>query len=158
MARLKQETKDKILAEFHIGKSQNWLATKYECSPATVNKICKGVECQHKHKYKHYIDKPFSSSKDGFLYVLYFKDSANSPYYKIGLAKDVKNRIKQHQTSSPFKIYIAICYYVEDMREEEKVLHTQFEESRILGEWFKLNEEDLMKIKERSLRIFTDGI
>lgn len=50
MARLKQETKDKILAEFHIGKSQNWLATKYECSPATVNKICKGVIPKYKEK------------------------------------------------------------------------------------------------------------
>ena len=31
------------MADFHIGKSQNELAKKYEVSPATINKLCKGV-------------------------------------------------------------------------------------------------------------------
>jgi len=158
MARLTQDTKDRILADFHIGKSQNFLAKEYECSPATINKICKGVECQHKHKYKSYINKPFDGDKDGFLYVLYLRDSAGEYFYKIGLAKDLKRRVKEHQTSSPFKIYIAISYYVEDMREEEKELHNIFDDKRILGEWFSLNKKDLEKIKERSLRILIDGI
>lgn len=50
MARLTQETKDKILADFHIGKSQNQLSKDYECSPATINKICKGVTPKYKDK------------------------------------------------------------------------------------------------------------
>ena len=50
MARLTQDTRDKILADFHIGKSQNWLAKNYECSPATVNKLCKGVIPKFKDK------------------------------------------------------------------------------------------------------------
>ena len=50
MARLTEDTKAKILADFHIGKSQNWLAKDYECSPATINKICKGITPKYKEK------------------------------------------------------------------------------------------------------------
>jgi len=54
MARLSKEQtairKNKIIADFHIGKSQNQLAKDYECSPATVNKICKGVIPKYKDK------------------------------------------------------------------------------------------------------------
>lgn len=50
MARLTDTQRDNILADFHIGKSQNELAKKYQCSPATVNKICKGVVPKYKEK------------------------------------------------------------------------------------------------------------
>lgn len=47
MARLNDVQREKILADFHIGKSQNELAKKYEVSPATINKLCKGVIPKH---------------------------------------------------------------------------------------------------------------
>ena len=47
MARLTDDIRQKILADFHTGKSQNFLAKKYEVSPATINKLCKGVEPKH---------------------------------------------------------------------------------------------------------------
>jgi len=50
VARLTDQTRAKILADFHIGKSQNWLAKEYQCSPATVNKLCKGVIPKYKDK------------------------------------------------------------------------------------------------------------
>ena len=54
MARLpikeREERDAKILADFHIGKSQNQLAKDYECSPATINKVCKGIEPKYKDK------------------------------------------------------------------------------------------------------------
>ena len=50
MAKLTDDLKDKILSDFHIGKSQNWLATEYEVSPATINKICKGLTPKYKEK------------------------------------------------------------------------------------------------------------
>lgn len=43
MARLTDEEREKILADFHAGKSQQSLAKKYEVSTATINKLCKGV-------------------------------------------------------------------------------------------------------------------
>ena len=43
MARLTDEQREQIIADWKIGESQNHLAKKYNCSPATVNKLCKGV-------------------------------------------------------------------------------------------------------------------
>ena len=50
MARLTGETRNKILDDFHLGKSQNWLANEYEVSPATINKLCKGLIPKYKDK------------------------------------------------------------------------------------------------------------
>lgn len=50
MARLTEEEKQKIMADFHAGKSQNFLAKKYEVSPATINKLCKGIAPKHVEK------------------------------------------------------------------------------------------------------------
>ena len=50
MARLTDETRAKIVDDFHLGKSQNWLATQYEVSPATINKLCKGLIPKYKDK------------------------------------------------------------------------------------------------------------
>ena len=50
MARLNDEQRKRILADFHTGKSQNELAKMYEVSPATINKLCKGIEPKHADK------------------------------------------------------------------------------------------------------------
>ncbi|RBQ30660.1 hypothetical protein CRU92_10830 [Arcobacter sp. FW59] len=50
MAKLTDDLKDKILSDFHIGKTQNWLATNYNLSPATINKLCKGLTPKYKDK------------------------------------------------------------------------------------------------------------
>lgn len=50
MAKLTDELRSKILDEFHIGKSQNQLAFEYEVSPATINKLCKGLTPKYKEK------------------------------------------------------------------------------------------------------------
>ena len=44
MARLTDDQREKILAQFHAGASQNELAKRFEVSPATINKLCKGIE------------------------------------------------------------------------------------------------------------------
>jgi hypothetical protein len=43
MARLSPEHRDSILQLWRAGESQNALAKRFKCSPATVNGICKGV-------------------------------------------------------------------------------------------------------------------
>lgn len=50
MARLTDEQRGKILADFNIGKSQNELARKYNVSTATINKLCKGLVPKYKEK------------------------------------------------------------------------------------------------------------
>jgi DNA-binding CsgD family transcriptional regulator len=43
MARLSEKERDQILALWKAGKSQNSLALDFNVSPATINKLCKGV-------------------------------------------------------------------------------------------------------------------
>ena len=50
MAKLTDKIRERILSDFNIGKSQNWLANEYELSPATINKICKGLTPKYKDK------------------------------------------------------------------------------------------------------------
>ncbi|OCR99234.1 hypothetical protein A9K75_07870 [Campylobacter fetus subsp. testudinum] len=50
MAKLTEELKEQIIADFHVGKSQNRLAKEYELSPATINKLCKGLEPKYEKK------------------------------------------------------------------------------------------------------------
>jgi uncharacterized protein YjcR len=50
LARLTDDDREKILSDYHIGKSQNELAKKYKCSPATINKLCKGIQPKYKDK------------------------------------------------------------------------------------------------------------
>ncbi len=40
---LNDNDRARIMADYHVGISQNALAIKYEVSPATINKLCKGV-------------------------------------------------------------------------------------------------------------------
>ena len=54
MARLNDDQREKILAQFHAGASQNELAKRFEVSPATINKLCKGIEPKNKHEFSAY--------------------------------------------------------------------------------------------------------
>ena len=44
MAKITNDIKEKILADWKVGVSQNQLAKNYNFSKATINKICKDVE------------------------------------------------------------------------------------------------------------------
>ncbi len=51
MARLTDEQRGLILADFHTGHyTQRELAKRYNCSPRTINKLVKGVEPKHTEK------------------------------------------------------------------------------------------------------------
>lgn len=43
MAKLTEHIRQEILAKYKAGKSQNQLSREYNLSPATINKICKGI-------------------------------------------------------------------------------------------------------------------
>ena len=51
MARLSEESKELILADFHTGQfSQRELAKKYKVSHVTIGKLTKGLTPKHKDK------------------------------------------------------------------------------------------------------------
>ena len=89
-------------------------------------------------------------SKAGFVYVIYMEDSAKERFYKIGMASSFTARFSTHQCASPFDLCVACAYFVGNMRAEESYLHTEFADSRIRGEWFRLSDDDLELIAKRS--------
>lgn len=90
-----------------------------------------------------------SEAVDGFVYVFYI-DAGADRFYKIGIAKHPIQRKAQHQTSLPFALMIACCYFTPNAVGEERYLHAMFTEKRVRGEWFRLDAEDLDVIAMRS--------
>jgi hypothetical protein len=86
----------------------------------------------------------------GYIYVV-FIHTGSEFFYKIGLARNVNERLKGHQTSSPFEVRLAIAYFVPNMRAEEQMLHSLLADKCVRGEWFRLEREDLELIAKRSL-------
>ncbi len=84
MARLTDKDRELILADFHIGKSQNELAKIYEVSPATINKLCKGLI-------------PKNADKVNELTRINIEMAAQSEYEVNAIHKEVDERTKHIQ-------------------------------------------------------------
>lgn len=77
MAKITDDLKDKILSDFHIGKSQNWLATNYNLSPATINKLCKGLKPKYKDKVNDIVSIKSELSKGSEYQAFTFDKEVN---------------------------------------------------------------------------------
>ena len=93
-------------------------------------------------RYKGFTEAAFSSlqnyedSKQGQVYVI--RNPAFPSWCKVGMAIDAEDRLKQYQTSSPYRDYVLVAAWdVEDRREAEKQAHTLLEQHYDRrGEWF----------------------
>ena len=78
-------------------------------------------------------------NEDDYLYIIKVDDS-----YKIGYSSNWAKRLKNYRTHSPtFDITYLIKH--EEAFELETELHNMFRDKRISGEWFDLNEKDIVK-------------
>ena len=82
-------------------------------------------------------------AKRGYVYLI-----RAGVFYKIGIAENLDNRLKAFKTSVPQEIKLIIGRKVKDYRGVERKLHRLFEKKSVKGEWFKLDKEDIKKIKE----------
>lgn len=87
------------------------------------------------------------SNQDVSGYVYLIKSDS---YYKIGVSQDVRQRIKQLGTLPPFDIKLICTIRTDSAYNLESQLHEQFEEKRVNGEWFELEDNDVEYIKELS--------
>jgi hypothetical protein len=90
------------------------------------------------------------TSGPGFVYVA-FIEAEGRALYKVGKSESPLQRIRQHQTSSPFEVKVASIYFTPDMQAEERTLHRLFSEKKVRGEWFALGQEDLQVVGARAL-------
>lgn len=73
---------------------------------------------------------------------------------KIGTTSNLKSRLNALQTSNPTPIRLVHTISVpirQDHREVEKALHTIFENNSVRGEWYKISEQDIERIKLLSI-------
>jgi len=84
-----------------------------------------------------------AQDRHGYIYILKGGD-----YYKIGLSKNVDQRITQISPAMPFEVEIIHIILAEDMYKAEKYLHRIFAEKRANGEWFRLDTSDVELLQQ----------
>ena len=90
-------------------------------------------------------EKEFSTTQipkidEHFVYLML---NRRNGYFKIGKSKNsrtLKNREKTLQSEEPDMIIVGLWIVKENY---EKILHNEFKDKRLRGEWFKLEETDL---------------
>jgi hypothetical protein len=66
----------------------------------------------------------------------------NDGRYKIGIAKNPQQRIRQLQTGNSDKLRLIDAYQSENASKIESALHMQYSYGRTIGEWFDLSVSD----------------
>ena len=88
-----------------------------------------------------------SKSKGAYIYLIKNKDTG---HMKIGIAKDIKQRLKALQTGSVSELEVLSLIYSETPYTLEKNLHNRFASKRLRGEWFNLEGSDIEYIMKLS--------
>lgn len=88
---------------------------------------------------------PNRVKQHGFVYII----QAVSGQYKIGRAKNVQKRLKQLQTASPNTLTLIHTIASNDYEWTELSLHERFDDDRLDGEWFDLDDQSLAWLKSQ---------
>lgn len=92
-------------------------------------------------------------NKLGFVYVF---GSVTDGFYKIGCSDVPVLRMKDFQRSKlPFPVEMIHSIPVDNKVQAEAELHRLYREKRTNGEWFRLNQDDIKKIK--SIKKYVSG-
>ena len=89
------------------------------------------------------------------VYIVHIDDYCLTDIYKIGVSKTPNKRLQSLRTSSPFELNIVHTFVAEPAEEAETQLHAMFEVTRMKGEWFRLNPEQISELKK--IIEFKDG-
>ena len=114
-------------------------------------KVLKKEIPDYEHPSKDYKGGGAENGSDSFdwCYVYLMKDQTNN-YYKIGYSKTPEYRERTLQSEKP--TIEMICYKRLPSRKMadafEKALHNAFADKRIRGEWFNLDDNDVVQIME----------
>jgi hypothetical protein len=78
----------------------------------------------------------------GYVYLI----CAENGLYKIGKAKDIKKRLNPFSVKFPMEWKLVHSFHSDDYSSAEEELHWQYHDKRAVGEWFKLEHEDVEHI------------
>ena len=99
-------------------------------------------------RYKGFEEAAFSSlenykeSAEGEVYII--TNKAWNGWVKVGMAVDAEDRLKNYQTSSPFRDYVLYySYNTDDRRKAESKAHSRLEQLfERNNEWFKCTPQE----------------
>ncbi len=77
---------------------------------------------------------------------LYIIHTSNSNLFKIGITKNIEQRIKQFETGNPFEFTLYDFFETENCRKLESLIHKKIEKNKYRKEWFKLSIEELTEV------------
>ena len=89
-------------------------------------------------------EKKLSKQVSGWIYIY-----KQGEYYKIGKSKDEDCRVKKYITENPEPVELIFKHKVPDYTKTEKDLHKLFKLKNHHSEWFKLDQDDLLTIKQK---------
>lgn len=78
-----------------------------------------------------------------YVYII----SIGGGIYKIGRSIKPSERIASISTASPFSIKLINSFFCNDSRITEQKLHKKYAKQNIRGEWFALNDSELVFLK-----------
>lgn len=88
----------------------------------------------------NYRDYPYDTNKR-YIYIVVCGN-----YTKIGISKNISERMTALQTGNPFPINLVFAKVVEDAENIEKIIHTEYNEFNISGEWFDIEKKQINDI------------
>ena len=84
---------------------------------------------------------------------VYLIQSQEDGYYKIGVSKHPKKRVKQLQTGNSSELKLIESYQSEYANKKERTLHNQLTHCKKEGEWFDMSLPDALSFDEQCKRI-----
>jgi len=83
-----------------------------------------------------------ANGKTGYIYVI-----KSQGFYKIGRTRALGSRLRPYISENPLSIEVVFTFFVYDCMEVERILHLEFESKQERGEWFLLDDSDLVRIQ-----------
>lgn len=78
-----------------------------------------------------------------FVYLLRLGDT---DFYKVGVSKDVQNRIADLQTATPFELRLIGFIEQSDALRVERDIHRALAGRRVRNEWFKSDHDEIVEV------------
>ena len=79
-----------------------------------------------------------------FVYLVHAKDTE---FYKVGISRKPKGRLAGLQTGCPIHLSLILQVKVKHAEAWEEYIHGRLGECKVRGEWFRLDQERLERVK-----------
>ncbi|MES2670191.1 MAG: GIY-YIG nuclease family protein [Pseudomonadota bacterium] len=94
---------------------------------------------------KFQLPEPKEPNTFGYVYLI----QSGTGHCKIGSSQSVSNRMRQLQCANPGPLILLHYFASPNAMRDERELHKEFAQKRVMNEWFSLTEADIASISSR---------